>query len=85
MKAIDIIIQPAAKRDIKALDTQTRRRVISALEDFAIGSPVDIRKIQGMEDCWRIRVGDYRIVLEIILINGVAYVLKVRHRREVYR
>ena len=85
MSAIEIIIEPSARRDIKHLDKTTQRRVISALEDFSEGNQVDIRKMKGTDSQYRIRVGDYRIVLEVIVIDNVAYVLRVRHRREVYR
>jgi len=85
MNAIEIIIEPSARRDIKHLDKTTQRRVISALEDFSEGNHVDIRKMTGTENQYRIRVGDYRIVLEVVVIDNVAYILRVRHRREVYR
>lgn len=85
MKALPVIILPAAQRDIKALDQQKRKRILSSLDDFSDGKPVDIKKLQGNTGHWRIRVGDYRIILDIVLIDNVAYVLKVRHRREVYR
>ena len=55
---VKVILEPSAKRDIRRLDEQTKRRVISTLEDFLEGKSVDIRKMQGMEDLWRIRVGD---------------------------
>jgi len=85
MKVIQIIIEPSARRDIKNLDKTTQSRVMVALETFLEGNPVDIRKMQGTDNQYRIRVGDYRIVLEIIVIEGVSYVLRVKHRREVYR
>lgn len=85
MKAVEIIIEPSARRDIKHLDKTTQRRVMSALDDFADGQQVDIRKMKGTESQYRIRVGDYRIVLEVVVIDNVAYILRVRHRREVYR
>ena len=80
-----IIFEPSATRDIKKLDIPIQRRVLATLDDFSMGKFVDIRKLEGMNAIWRIRVGDYRIVLEIVVIDDVAYVLKVRHRREVYR
>ncbi len=85
MRVINIIVQPAAHRDIKALDQQTKKRIFSTLDDFSKGNHVDIKKLQGNTDYWRIRVGDYRIILDIILLDNIAYILRVRHRREVYR
>lgn len=80
-----IIFDSLAKRDLKKLDSQFQKRILAVLDDFSAGKPVDIKKMQGNTGYWRIRTGDYRIVLDIVFVDNVAYVLKVRHRREVYR
>jgi mRNA interferase RelE/StbE len=36
-------------------------------------------------DCYRLRVGDYRVIYDIDLSKGVLQLLAVGHRREVYR
>jgi mRNA interferase RelE/StbE len=41
-------------------------------------------RLTGM-DCFRVRVGDYRIVYEFDRSKGVLHLLAVGHRREVYR
>jgi mRNA interferase RelE/StbE len=40
--------------------------------------------LTGM-DCYRLRIGDYRVVYDFDLSKGVLYLLAVGHRREVYR
>jgi mRNA interferase RelE/StbE len=40
--------------------------------------------LTGM-DCYRLRVGDYRVVYDFDQSKGVIYLLAVGHRREVYR
>ena len=80
-----IIFDSLAKRDLKKLDSQLQKRILATLDDFSTGKPVDLKKMQGNTGYWRIRTGDYRIVLDIVFVDNVAYVLKVRHRREVYR
>jgi mRNA interferase RelE/StbE len=40
--------------------------------------------LTGM-DCYRLRVGDYRVVYDFDRSKGVLYLLAVGHRREVYR
>lgn len=36
-------------------------------------------------DCYRLRVGDYRVIYDFDLSKGVLHLLAVGHRREVYR
>jgi mRNA interferase RelE/StbE len=36
-------------------------------------------------DSWRVRVGDYRIIYDILDSQLIVMVIKIGHRREVYR
>lgn len=44
---------------------------------------VQIKKLQGQKNIYRVRVGNYRIVYQ--LTNKVAEILAVQHRKEVYK
>lgn len=68
-----------------ALPARTRRqltRVWSALHEDP--RPTGSVKLAGTE-LWRIRVGDYRVIYEVRDAILVVLVIKVGHRREVYR
>jgi len=47
--------------------------------------PAGVRKLQGDLEGWRIRVGDYRVVYQIDDSAQTVTVIRVRHRRDVYR
>lgn len=47
--------------------------------------PSGSRKLTGSDDQWRIRVGDYRVVYEIADDVLIVTVVRIAHRREVYR
>jgi mRNA interferase RelE/StbE len=38
-----------------------------------------------IENDWRIRVGDYRVIYEIADADQIVRINRIRHRREVYR
>ncbi|WP_071524669.1 type II toxin-antitoxin system RelE family toxin [Pelosinus fermentans] len=38
-----------------------------------------------MPNTWRLRVGDYRIILEIVKSEAIILALHIGHRREIYR
>ena len=42
-------------------------------------------KLRGVDDVWRARVGDYRILYQIEDERFVVVVISVGHRRDVYR
>jgi mRNA interferase RelE/StbE len=47
--------------------------------------PAGAVKLRGAEGYFRIRVGDYRVVYEIADSVLVVLVVRIGHRREVYR
>ena len=76
----------SALKDLKKLDRQVVPRVVEAVE--ALGAeplPPHCRKLQGSEQSYRIRVGDYRVVYRVLESRLVVEVIRARHRKDVYR
>lgn len=79
-------IVPAAKRQIKKLVNQTQELIIQRLEELAENPrPHGVLKMEGEENLYRIRVGDYRIIYKIQDRVLLIVVVKVGHRGDVYR
>jgi len=75
-----------ARRKLLGLDRPIRRRVearINALADDP--RPHGVETLTGPERLYRVRVGDYRIVYAIEDRALVVLVVRVGHRREIYR
>jgi mRNA interferase RelE/StbE len=86
MSAYRIEFAPSAYRALGKLDPQIRKRLapqISALADDP--RPIGSRRLAAEEELHRIRVGAYRIVYRIEDEVLVVLVLKLGHRRDVYR
>ncbi|MCX5838247.1 MAG: type II toxin-antitoxin system RelE/ParE family toxin [Deltaproteobacteria bacterium] len=82
----EILIEKAAERDLKKLSAADFERIIPHLNGLAEQArPAGSRKIGGSEHDWRIRVGTYRVIYEIDEKGKTVKILRVRHRREVYR
>ena len=85
---IQILFTAQAEKQIAKLDRNVKLRIISSLERLREAYPVgDMRKMQGYDDLWRLRVGDYRVVMQIDLVTAsiTITVIRVGHRKEVYR
>jgi mRNA interferase RelE/StbE len=82
--AYSVELAPAAERELNALIKSVRDRIIQHLLDLQINPrPSGVRKLD--DDTYRIWVGDYRIIYEIQDQVLIVLVLKVGHRRDVYR
>jgi mRNA interferase RelE/StbE len=60
-------------------------RALTPLGDDPRRSDAGIKKLAGYEDRYRLRVGDYRVIYEVVDGQLVILVVGVGHRREVYR
>jgi mRNA interferase RelE/StbE len=83
----EIVLSAPAERDLKRLPAVIFKRVIAAIRALAATPrPSGCRKLQGSgHDDYRIRVGDYRVLYEIDDTARLVRIMRVRHRREVYR
>lgn len=79
-------LAPAAKRQIRKLDTTNRKRILDALEKLSGDPrPLGVVKLTGEENLYRIRVGTYRVIYDIQDQALTVLVVKVGPRRDVYR
>ncbi len=79
-------ITKPAKKDLLKLDERTRTRILNALMNMRDYPEVSgLVKLEGKVDRWRLRVGDFRVMLRIDQAKGVIYALRVMHRKEAYR
>jgi mRNA interferase RelE/StbE len=86
MSLYAVSFRRSAEKDLRKLDGVTQRRVLKAVEGLAREPrPSGCRKLEGGEDAYRIRVGDYRVIYTIEDLVRVVAIERVRHRREVYR
>lgn len=75
-----------AEKQLSKLEQKTRKRIIEALDELKSSSPnVDLKKLKGLENTWRLRVGSWRVILKVDQEQEIIYVLHVKHRREAYR
>lgn len=75
----------AAARQIKKIHRPVREKVLDAIVDLADEPrPHGSRKLVGEEIAWRIRVGDYRVIYEILDETLTITIVRAAHRREVY-
>ncbi len=79
-----------AKKNIENLDKETARRIIKFLLDrlSTLENPRSIGEaLKGSKlgDFWRYRVGDYRIIASIQDLEFSVLVVKIGHRKEIYR
>ena len=85
MASYRILIKTSAAKELEATPKKDRERLAARMRDLAAAPrPLGSEKLSG-EEKYRVRQGDYRILYLIEDANATVTVVKIAHRREVYR
>lgn len=85
MASFEVAIKRSVAKDLRAIPNADVARILTCIQGLASDPrPPDSRKLSGQER-YRIRQGVYRILYEIADAQLLVTVVKVGHRREVYR
>ncbi len=86
MASYEIEISRTAEKQLRKLPRKDQERIVRAIRPLAQAPrPRGSRKLTGYDDVFRIRVGHYRLLYSISSTQLVIIILKIGHRREVYR
>ena len=86
MARYEIEISRTAEKQLRRLPRTERVRVVRTILALAEDPlPRGTRKLSGYDDVFRVRTGQYRILYSVSERKLIVVVLKVGHRRDVYR
>ena len=76
----------SAKKELKRLPKRVIAKIISVVEQLPNNQhPIGSKKIVGTEHTYRLREGDYRVVYSIEDSYLIIEVIRVGHRKDIYR
>ena len=85
MAGYEILFRESVYKDLHAIPKTDPRKILSRIERLADDPrPAGCQRLTGA-DVYRVRQGVYRIVYSIHDRTMVIHVVRVGHRREVYR
>jgi mRNA interferase RelE/StbE len=82
-----IVIKPSANKEIGAVgQKKDRQRIVLRIQSLRENPrPFGCEKLSGNLDRYRVREGDYRILYSIDDEKLLVDVVKIGHRKDVYR
>jgi mRNA interferase RelE/StbE len=80
-----LLIKPSAAKELEALPLKDRRRIATQIQRLASEPrPAGTEKLSGQEK-YRLRQGDYRVLYSVDDAQLAVVIVKIGHRRNVYR
>ena len=85
MESYRIVIKRTATNELERIERKDRIRIIERIRGLAKDPyPQSSKKLSGQEK-YRVRQGDFRILYQVIHRELIISVVKIGHRREVYK
>ena len=86
MASFNLQWRKSTRKDPRQIPRQAVSRIIAEVEKLAEEPlPHGSEKLTGSERTYRIRIGDYRVVYEVLRDARIVEIQRVRHRKDVYR
>jgi len=79
----EIEFSSLSKKQLLKLDSKTQIRILSVLQRIRIRPHAYVKKLVG-NPYFRLRVGDYRVILKIEENKLIIFVIEVGHRKDIY-
>ena len=86
MASFSLRWRKSTRKDLRRISRDMVSRIIAEVEKLADEPlPHGSEKLTGSEHTYRIRVGDYRVIYELLRGGKIVEIERVRHRKDVYK
>jgi mRNA interferase RelE/StbE len=76
----------AAEKTLLKVDPPVARRIVKKLNEISAGDPRRTGEpLQGDDRAWRYRIGDWRVICDLVDASRTINVVRIGHRSDVYR
>ncbi len=80
----EVIFSRSALRQLKKLERQVQERIVAVLGRIRIRPEAYVKKLVN-DPSYRLRVGDFRVILDIDRKGMLLLVTKIGHRKSIYK
>ncbi len=86
MASYSIEFSSEAERFLEKTDVKTSLRIAKAIGKLSVDPrPQGCKKLVGVPNEYRIRIGDYRVVYQIRKTVLMVFIIRIGHRKDIYR
>lgn len=79
-----IILSKEAKKDLKKINKKDREIILKKIYSIRENPLRFIERLSGIK-LWKLKIGDYRVILQIITKKKNINIIKLGHRKNIYK
>ncbi len=81
-----LFIDDKVVKDLRKIDKKWQTKIIANIKTKLVKNPFLGKKLVGdLSPYYRYRVGDYRVLYEVLNKEVLIIVVKIKHRKDVYK
>ena len=81
-----ILIDDKVIKDLKKIPLKSQKKILETIKTKLVKNPFSGKKLLGdLSKYYKYRVGDYRIIYEILQQEITIVIIKIKHRKDVYK
>jgi mRNA interferase RelE/StbE len=81
-----LLFDDKVTKDLKKIDKAWQKKILKKIKTTLIDNPKSGKKLIGnLSSYYRIRVGDYRVIYEVKDDEIIVLVVKIKHRKDIYK
>ena len=81
-----LLFDDKVTKDLKKIDKAWQKKILKKIKTTLIDNPKSGKKLIGnLSLYYRIRVGDYRVIYEVKEDEIIVLVVKIKHRKDIYK
>lgn len=82
----EVKLKSSVKKQLKNLDKKQAERILVKIYLLADDPmPRGVKQLVGHDKAYRIRIGNYRVIYEVINKQLIIQVIRIAHRKDVYK
>jgi mRNA interferase RelE/StbE len=86
MQSYNIYWKASAKKELRKIDKTKIPKILDEIEKLSQNPyPKNHKKILGTEHIYRVKIGDYRAIYSIENQQLIIEIIRIRHRKDVYK
>lgn len=80
----EILFSETSEKQLEKLERSVQERILNALERIRIRPESFVKRLVGSQ-FYRLRVGNYRVILDIVHDKVLIIVIEIGHRHSIYK
>ena len=81
-----LLFDDKVSKDLKKIDKHLQKKILEAIKTKLVADPYIGKKLVGeLSSYYRYRVHDYRVIYEIVENEIILVIIKIKHRKDVYK